>query len=93
MSVFEAVERDLGRIRAVDPALADSALAMTALALAGELDGHNSATSKSMCARALLDVMDRLRELAPEQKEADGVDQLTAKRIERRAKAANLPGS
>lgn len=57
---------------------------MSALVLADQLDDPlNSATSKSMCTKALLDVMDRLRELAPPKQEADALDDL-AKRRERR---------
>lgn len=66
MSVFEAVERDLEEIGRRDSALASSALAMTAKALAERIDDPaNSATSVSMCSRALVEVMEKLRELAP----------------------------
>lgn len=86
MSVVAAVERDLESIRRVDPVLAGSALAATALVLAGELDdAENSATSKSMCARALREAMDRLRELAPAAAELDRVDELSSRRGKRRA--------
>lgn len=83
-AVEVAVDRDLKAIRVSDPALADSALAASALALARELDDtDNSATSKSMCARALHDALDRLRELTPEGEEADGLDDLAARRTKR----------
>jgi hypothetical protein len=63
MLVSEAVLRDLGRY---PERLAESALAASALALAREIDtGSNSATSKSMCAKALQDALRELRELAP----------------------------
>jgi hypothetical protein len=63
VSVFGAVERDLKRL---PDHLAQSTLAATAKALAQELDSSaNSATSKSMCAKALQDTMRELRELAP----------------------------
>lgn len=81
-SVVEATKRDLAELGD----LADSALAASALALARELDDDsNSATSKSMCARALKETLDRLRELAPPKREADGVDELKAERERRRA--------
>jgi hypothetical protein len=47
VSVVAAVERDLAKL---PTELADAALAATALVLAEQLDGKNSATSKSMCA-------------------------------------------
>jgi hypothetical protein len=58
-------------------------MAATALALAVELDGPTSATSKSMCAKALVDVMRELRALAPAEKENDGLDDLAARRRKR----------
>lgn len=65
-TVFEAVEQDLAEIARRDLALARSALAMTAKALAERIDNPgNSATSVSMCAKALVEVMEKLRELAP----------------------------
>lgn len=84
MSVFEAVEAELDRLGA---GLAGSVLAATALVLAAELDDEgNSATSKSLCARALSETMDRLRELAPRE-ERDSLDDLTARRESRRGGA------
>ena len=56
---------------------------MTAVALARELDGDNSATSKSMCARALAELIDRLRALAPAEERADGIDDIAKKRQKR----------
>jgi hypothetical protein len=83
--VTEGVKRDL----AAWPSMQDSALAATALALAAELDNpNNSATSKSMCARALTETMDRLRELAPPVKEADKLDELNGRRAKRKGKPA-----
>ena len=87
--VTEAVERDLERFGA----LKDGALAAAALAMARELDDvGNSATSKSMCARALRELLDRLAELAPPEREADQLDDLNEqrrKRLERQSKTAN----
>lgn len=60
--VEAATKRDLAKLPAD---LAQSALGASALALARELDGVSSATSKSMCAKSHMDLMVRLRELAP----------------------------
>lgn len=95
MSVEDAVRRDLEGMGD----LAHGALAASALALAAEMDDpENSATSKSMCARALHDALEQLRELAPPKRETDDVDDLEAKRAKRRdaarvAGAAAIPRS
>lgn len=76
-AVLDGTERDIEDIRSRDAKLAESGLAGTALALAFEIEHpFNSATSKSMCAKALLDTMDRLRELCPPEQKADGIDEL-----------------
>ena len=81
--VAQAVERDLSRM---PDHLATGGLAMSAIALAREIDDPtNSATSKSMCSRSLLDAIDRLRELTPADQEDDGLDDLTQRREARRA--------
>lgn len=78
VTVLAAVEGDLAEL---DAGLAGSALAATALALAREIDKPtNSATSKSMCARALAEMLDRLRELAPPDVVSDALDELTSRR-------------
>ena len=86
--VAQAIERDLARLPAD---LATSALAASAMALAREMDNPaNSATSKSMCAKTLLDTFDRLRELTPTDEESDDLDDLATRRqarIERRTTA------
>jgi hypothetical protein len=88
MSVAKAVKRDIADIRKRDRALGDSALAASALVLAEQLDDPgNSATAKSMCARALREALDRLRELAPARKESDDVDDLAKRRARRRTAA------
>jgi hypothetical protein len=84
-SVEAAVSRDLA---ALPPDLATSALAMLALALAREVDGENSATSKSMCAGQLRDTLAQLRELAPSEEEADELDDLARRRATRRSGGA-----
>lgn len=92
-NVVDAVERDLEKIRAASVELADSAAAATAIRLAYELDNpYNSATSKSMCAKTLIDALDGLRELMPEARKEDGVNDLAAKRAARRAGAATATG-
>lgn len=80
--VTRAVERDLAAL--VDRSLADTALAALALALAREIDDpENSATSKSMCARSMVDALERLRALEPPAETKDGLDDLTARRSKR----------
>jgi hypothetical protein len=84
-AVEKATRADIALIAATDPRLAASGLAATALALSRELDdAGNSATSKSMCAKALMDALDRLRELAPPQKEESELERKRRERSERR---------
>lgn len=86
-TVVGAVERDLEEIAGRDPLLAGSTLAMSALMLARELDsGANSATSKSMCAKVLVETMAKLHELAPPAVRKDGIDELKEKRDGRRSR-------
>lgn len=88
-SVITAAEHDVEAIRSRSPSLADSALAASAIALAYEIEHpHNSATSKSMCAREMRDTFDRLKEQAPEEQTKDGLDDLSAARAKRRQKSA-----
>lgn len=90
-SVVESLERDL---EAMGPKARDSTLAATALALAADLDDDgNSATSHSMCAKSMIDVLRELRQLAPPRQEADGVTDLNAERNARRARVAETPSS
>jgi hypothetical protein len=77
MSVREAVESELESLKA------SGALAATALAMASEIDGHTSATSKSMCAKVLVDVMERIRAAAPPAEVKDPVDELKQRRQRR----------
>jgi hypothetical protein len=84
--VVDAVRRDLESLARRDEALASGALAMSALALARSIDHlKTSATARSMCARALTETMEKLLALAPAEREEDGIDDLTARRAERRA--------
>ncbi len=85
MTVEEAVLADVKAL-GVLPAGSEAYVA-SALALARELDVKNSATSKSMCARALREAMDRLRELAPPAERADRLDELAGRRKRRRSAA------
>jgi hypothetical protein len=88
MTVVDAVARELAALRERAPDLADSAIAASAAALARELDDpENSATSKSMCAKALADAMTKLREWAPPIEKKDGLDELRTRRTARRRAA------
>lgn len=79
-SVVAAVERDLVELGRRDRRLAESGLAASARALAARLDdSETSATAAAACAKALREVLDRLRELAPAVVEADGVNELQAR--------------
>lgn len=93
--VVDAVRRDLASLAERDAELAGSGLAMSMLTMAYEMSNpYNSATSKSMCAKALADGMRQLRELAPPVKEADAIDDLADRRAKRLAgepAAADLP--
>lgn len=87
MKVTAAVKRDLAALG--DPDLKTSALAATALELAAQMDdSQNSATSKSMCAKSLADVLERLRELAPPRAIPSPLSRVRARRDERVAKPA-----
>ena len=85
LTVSAAVRRDLASLAERTPDLAVGTLAATALALAREMDSESSATSKSMCANSLREVLDRLLELSPVDEEADHLDDLTARRTARLA--------
>lgn len=85
-TVEAAVLRDVAELGEL-PA-GSAAIVASAVALARELDEKNSATSKSMCARALREAMDRLRELAPPKQRADALDDLKARRDRRQKKAS-----
>lgn len=88
LSVVKAVEDDLARLGKRDAKLAKSAHAATALALARDLDDtENSATSHSLCARALNETMTLLFELAPEERRGGKIDELKSRRAARRAAA------
>lgn len=86
VTVVAALEAELAAMRKTSKDVADSALAASALVLARELDKpKNSATSKSLCSRALSDAMDQLRAQLPPDEERDQLDDLSARRADRRA--------
>lgn len=78
-----AVERD---VKALGGDLAGSVLAETALALARELDQENSATSKSMCAKSMVEVLAEMRALVPPTPEEDEVERARKRRADRLAR-------
>lgn len=86
VTVVASVERDLARIAKRDPDLAESSLAAAALVLAERMDDQiSSPTAVSNCARALTEILDRIRALVPPQAERDGVDEIADARAKRRA--------
>jgi hypothetical protein len=88
LKASDGVQRDLDAIAKLDKSLANSGLAASALALARDIDDQgNSATSRSMCARSLIETLDRLWEMAPEKKEKDRVDDLSTQRDKRRGRS------
>ena len=89
MSVLDAVNGEMKLLAKRDKDLANSAMAETARALARELDNAgNSATSKAMCAKALNDTLDRMRELAPPEETKDTLDDLSERRRLRLARVS-----
>jgi hypothetical protein len=85
--VEKALRRDLARIADASQELASGALAATALALARSVDSpRTSATARSMCARALADVLGQINDQMPEPARPDDpVDVIAARRAERKA--------
>lgn len=86
LKVEDAVRNDLEKLADRDRELATSSLAANALQLAREMDSKSSATSKSMCARALNETMEKLLALAPVEQLPDMLDELTMRRQARRQK-------
>jgi hypothetical protein len=87
-----AVQRDLAAIAERDAELAESGLAQVALTLARGLDSDSSLTSKSMASGQLRDTLAQLREMAPDEKKEDTVDEIGAKRNQRRQRGAAAAG-
>lgn len=83
--VVAAVRRDLASLT---PGLADSALAAVALAMGVEVDDRgNPGSTKASCAKALTDALRELRALVPVGEEGDRLDDLAARRDQRRSRA------
>lgn len=80
MTVAAAVKRDLAELAKRDKTVAESGLAAAALALAEALDSHAPASSKSMCAKSLQDILAELRHLAPVKAESSPLDEIKARR-------------
>lgn len=75
--VRAGVEHDLAGIAVREADLVKGGLAATARAMADQIDDPgNSATSKSMCAKALRDCLDQLQALAPREEQPDDLDAL-----------------
>lgn len=66
--------------------LASSPTATAAMRLAEGLDDRNSLTSKAQAAKSFQDLLAELRDMAPEQKVADPVDELSVARSARRGR-------
>ncbi len=87
--VVDAVEYELAELGRRDPELGRGGLAATARSLALALDDSStSATGKAACAKALVDVLDRIRALAPAEAAGDLLDDLSSRREKRRARVA-----
>lgn len=90
--IIDGVLGDLAALAERDQDLAGSALGMTALTLAYEMaNPNNSATSKAMCAGQLRDTLARLRELAPPEQKASGLDAIRDDRYLRLVGGAGTP--
>ena len=87
-TVADSVREYLKELAKRDEALARGPLACSALALARGMDGDNSLTSKAMASKSLNETLEQIRALAPSVKQEDTIDEVTAKRRQRRAKAA-----
>jgi hypothetical protein len=88
-AVLLGVNREIAKLKKLDKDLATGALAATAQALARDIDSADtSPTSKATCARALADTLTALRDMAPQARAQDGVDELRDRRAARRAGSA-----
>lgn len=85
--VSAAFRRDLADLAKRDADLARSGLAETALSLAFAMDTSESAHGLAQAANALMDIWDRLLQLAPVQEEHDDLDDLARRRAERIARS------
>ena len=83
---IEGVERELKVIRKRDPALADSALAGSAYALARAVDSpQTSATAKAACGKEMRETLARLAALAPEEAKKGRLHDIRSGRADRLA--------
>lgn len=88
--VVDGVKRDLDKIRRRDPDLATSALAMLALSLAADMDNpRTSATARSMGGKTLQDTLKQLWAMVPAEEGNSRLDELSERRAQRRAAAAD----
>ena len=89
-AVLQGVNRNLREMEKRQSGVSRSALAEAARELAREMgDPDNSATSKALAARALMELLESLdSSLPPAEKEADSIDQVAAARERRRSGAA-----
>jgi hypothetical protein len=89
VSVVAALEVEFAELAGRAPGLSAGALAAACFELGRQLDDPgNSATSKSMCAKSLQDILGQLRALAPPVLSSDGLDDIQAQRAKRRGVAA-----
>ena len=75
-NVLKGLEADLKRLATRKPALLNGALAETARVMAEQLDSDSSATSKSMCAKQLRDILVDLEALAPAPPKQNNLDKI-----------------
>jgi hypothetical protein len=83
--VEDATRAELEALNVADIA---PGLAETALKLARWLDAAEAPTSAAVVARDLRATLLELRKVAPRAKEGDALDEIAARRAERRARAA-----
>lgn len=81
--VVAGVERDIAKL---PEELRESGVAATAIAMAEAIETGQG--SRSECGKVLLDALDRLRALAPEEAAADGIDDLATARARRRRRSS-----
>jgi hypothetical protein len=85
VTVFEAVEAEL---KDLGEKAQDTALAAAALALAAEVDGGNSLTSKTLAVKEIRETLRELRALVPPKPEEDEIERARRRRADRLAGTA-----
>lgn len=84
--MVDAISQELGKM---PDAISGSVLAALSLSMGFEIaHPYNSATSKSMCAKSLMEAWDKLRALAPPKRERDELDDLRTRHASRRSGVA-----